>query len=189
MAKIHHNTLKKAAANGLEIIEKDGKFIVVRVGEKSVIARALDPKDALDLAIQSIKPKKSRRSRDEDEEFDEEDIDGEEQDEEAADEETDDEEGEGKSIVKGKYKQKYRPHKMTNGDDLAKAIREHFMTKRDPDTKKPRLDYKAFVAFAKRNDCWVESYATLPNHGMVRMNVVNRLRAKVRKDKEFQIQW
>ena len=35
--------------------------------------------------------------------------------------------------------------------------------------------------FAKANGCWNDKYDKFPNPGLIRMNVVNRLRAKVRK--------
>jgi hypothetical protein len=35
--------------------------------------------------------------------------------------------------------------------------------------------------FAVNNGVWDDKYASLPNPGLVRMNVINRLRAKVRK--------
>lgn len=173
--KIHHNTLKRAKSLGFEIVvDAEDSFSVFANGEHLSTARTA--KDAVDLAVLETS---------DEEEHDEEDLDG-----EPTEEEVDDEgEGESKSIVKAKYKQKYRPTKMTNGDDLAQKIRAAFMTQKDEDTGKPRLDYKAFVKFAKANGVWSEAYATLPNHGMVRMNVANRLRAKIRNDKEFEIQW
>jgi hypothetical protein len=58
------------------------------------------------------------------------------------------------------------------------------MTKIDPDTKKAKFDFARFVKFAKANDCWVPAYGSL-NHGMARMNVANRLRAKIRKKAEI----
>lgn len=187
MARIHHNTLKKAAANGLTIEEINGGaegYQVRKAGENTpVLASAKGPKDALDLAILALagdkpkvkraakpksakKPAKRRASDDEGEEGDEEDA--------------------SRSVIKAKYKTKYRPHKMTCGDGLAKQVREAFMTKKDPDTGKPRLDFEAFVTFAKANDCWVEGYRSLKdrhgnrNNGMIRMNVINRLRARVK---------
>lgn len=59
-----------------------------------------------------------------------------------------------------------------------------------PDDMPERLkgyDPAALKAFAVNNGVWDDKYATLPNPGLVRMNVVNRLRAKVRKG--HQIRW
>lgn len=185
MARIHHNTVKKAASHGLQIIEgNDGEFYVCSALAATIekaLAVAKDPKDALDLAILDLNPpkaKKPRRVADEDE--GDEDM----TDDEVLAEAEEDEEA-SRSIVKDKYKEKYRPHKMTCGDTIAQKVRAAFMTKSDPDTKKPRLDFEAFVRFAKANDCWVEGYRSLKdrhgnrNNGMIRMNVCNRLRAKV----------
>lgn len=94
------------------------------------------------------------------------------------DEEGDEAEDDGKSIIKKKYRTAYRPHRMTCGDALSQQIRAEFMTVKDLDTNKKRLDWKRFTAFAKRNDCWSDGYAKL-NAGMRRMNVVNRLRARI----------
>jgi hypothetical protein len=186
MATIHHNTLKRAAKFGLilttvELADSSTAFEVIHDGV--VLSTASDPKDALDLAILAIAEgkapapkKKSKKAtkmpakakapkpRDEEDVDDEEDI--------------DDEEDAGKSVVKPKYRTKYRPHKMTCGDALSQQIRREFMTKKDPDSGKPRLDWVRFTAFAKANDCWDAKYAHL-NPGMKRMNVVNRLRAKI----------
>lgn len=42
-------------------------------------------------------------------------------------------------------------------------------------------------AFAVNNGVWDDKYAALPNPGLVRMNVINRLRAKVKKGR--QVKW
>lgn len=96
-------------------------------------------------------------------------------------------ESEGRSIIKSKYRQIYRPHHNTNGDDLAQQLREYLVTE-DQDGEE-RIDVELLVRFAKANDCWVESYSSLPNTGMMRLNIGNRLRAKVRKDPEYAIKW
>lgn len=43
------------------------------------------------------------------------------------------------------------------------------------------MDVTKLKSFATANGVWDDKYASLPNPGLVRMNVVNRLRAKVRK--------
>ncbi len=176
--KIHHATAKKAKANGLVIAGpwENGDFQVSSLAGGNVLATAKDPKDALDLALLEIKPvklrpskaksaakpkrRKARKQADDD--------DGEEGDE-----------PEVKSVVKPKYKTKYRPHKMTCGDALAQQVRAEFMSKDDPDTGKKRLDWPRFKAFARNNGCWSDSYAGI-NHGLARMSVVNRLRKLIR---------
>lgn len=49
------------------------------------------------------------------------------------------------------------------------------------------MDAAKLKAFAVANGCWDDKYETLPNVGLRRMNVVNRLRAKVRKG--YQVVW
>jgi len=194
MATIHHNTVKKAKANGLEIRVEGTGFVVLKDGGIVPNSNALNAKDALDLALLELAPakktrapkdgakskkrkstkRKAKKSGDED-----------------GEDEGDDEEKATASIVKAKYREKYRPHKMTNGDNIAKKCHELFMTKKDEDTKKPRLDFDAFVKFAKANGVWVEAYRTLKNrhgernNGLIRMNIVNRIRAKARRKEEI----
>jgi hypothetical protein len=192
MAAIHHNTIKKATKLGLTFAPQgigDGNFSVLKDGK--VLTTAVDPKDALDLAIlalqqldgarnKSPKPKAKRKApakKKTKPARDDEDI----------GDDGDPEEGNDTSVVKRKYRMKYKPHKMTCGDDITREVREHYMTKVDPDTKKKRYNWDKFIEFAKRNDCWDHAYLKL-NKGMRRMNIVNRLRAKVVRDK-YEIVW
>lgn len=185
--KVHHNTLKRAKTFGIELIVEENEIVAIKDGVR--LAVGMDGKKVLEEAIAKLggdkpklRPRKAvakrkvakRRARDEDEdgEGDEEDEEGEEG------------EGEGKSVIKRKYKMKYKPHRMTCGDALAKQLRTEFMTIKDPDTKKMKIDWKRFTEFAKRNGCWSDSYKTL-NKGMRRMNIVNRLRAKVNEGHEI----
>lgn len=176
--RIHHNTLKKALKFGIRLVAGD-KAVTAFEGDVA-LATASDPKDALDLAIEALK--------DEDGADEAVEI-------EAADDELDpsddelqpaDEDG-GASVVKSKYQERYRPNKGHCGDDLAVKLRDTFLTKENPDTGRRCLDFNAFVAFAKANEVWVESYRQLKdrhgnrNDGLIRMNVANRLRAKLRK--------
>lgn len=87
------------------------------------------------------------------------------------------EESEGRSVVKKSYKRRYRPFKSTCGDELAQLVRAHLEVKTE-DGK--RIDPDKLRTFAVANDCWRSEYLNL-NVGMRRMNVVNRLRAKVAK--------
>jgi len=103
----------------------------------------------------------------------------------------------GRSIVKSKYKQLYKPHKDKSGDDLSFQINKHVSREDDAGDMKINLD--ALRKFAKANGCWQEGYTNLKsrtggwNAGMARMNVANRLRAKIRQAKkaeeEFEIKW
>lgn len=96
-------------------------------------------------------------------------------------------ESEGRSIVKAKYRAIYRPNRNTNGDDLAQQLRVYL--EYEGEDGNMHIDADKLARFAKANDCWVESYASLANVGQQRMNVGNRLRAKVRKDPEYAIKW
>lgn len=106
--------------------------------------------------------------------------------EDDTDGEDDEGEGEGRSVVKRKYKGRYRPFKMTNGDAIAQQVSDHVSYK-DEDGKR-RIDTDKLRAFAIANGCWVDTYSHL-NAGMQRMNVANRLRARVRKEEDFEIVW
>lgn len=83
-----------------------------------------------------------------------------------------------RSIVKRHYRRLYAPNDRSCGDTMARDLRDHLF----PDGE--TLDFARLVRFAKANDCWVDSYARL-NPGQVRMNVGNRLRAKVKKGHEI----
>lgn len=119
------------------------------------------------------KPAKAAKRRAEDDEDGEEEEDG----EDAAEDEEEEEESEGKSVVKRKYKSKYRPFKMTCGDTLAREIKDFIMEKNEDGDF--RQNVKKLRAFAVVNGVWDARYATL-NPGMQRMNIGNRLRNLVR---------
>lgn len=103
-----------------------------------------------------------------------------------------------KSIVKAKYKAKYKPTKDKCGDSLSFEINE-FVTVEDEETGEKKVSKKLLRAFAEANGCWVPSYGSLVsrtggwNAGMARMNVANRLRAKIRQaakaETKFEIVW
>lgn len=90
-----------------------------------------------------------------------------------------------KSIVKAKYKAKYKPTKDKCGDELSFRIHDHVSREDDAGELKVVLDL--LRNFAKANECWVTAYASLRsrtgawNAGMARMNVANRLRARLRR--------
>lgn len=119
-----------------------------------------------------------------------------EQEEPEADEDDSDAD-QGKSIVKHKYKERYKPTKDKCGDDLSFQINEFVTIEDDAGDKK--VSKKLLRAFAEANGCWVPSYGSLVsrtggwNAGMARMNVANRLRAKIRQaakaETEFKIVW
>jgi len=43
--------------------------------------------------------------------------------------------------------------------------------------------------FATANGCWQDKYLELPNNGLRRMNVLNRLRAKIKNDPAYVVVW
>lgn len=106
-----------------------------------------------------------------------------------ADEEGDEtEDGDaGKSKIKKRYKTAYKPFKNTNGDDLAAQLAAHLKVKDADDPKgRMKVDLARLKRFAVANGVWDERYEQL-NAGMRRLNVGNRLRAKVRKG--YEISW
>jgi len=105
-----------------------------------------------------------------------------EEDESNDSESSDEDSDEGKSIIKAKYKTRYRPFKMTCGDDISQLVTKHVTVDLGKDGK--HVDRSKLEHFAKLNSCWDAKYASL-NVGMVRMNVANRLRAKVRHGHEI----
>lgn len=177
MARIHHNTVKKAAKFGVTLTEKDGMIEASANGR--VLSRHSDATKALAEAVDQMgvtnavkalkkskgakKAKARKSSSDEDE------------DEEGEEGETDED---GRSVVKRRYKTKYRPFKMTCGDDLARQISSHVMVK--DEIGKLRIDPPKLKRFAQANGVWQRAYNDL-NVGMRRMNIANRLRAAVRK--------
>lgn len=97
----------------------------------------------------------------------------------------DDDAPEGKSVVKRKYKQRYRPFKMTCGDELSKLITAHVTVETE---EGKRIDRAKLVKFAKANHAWDDRYK-LMNIGMVRMNVGNKLRGILRKNPDTVVIW
>lgn len=190
--KIHHNTAKRARTLGITLAVVDGDVVASKDGV--TLATGLQGNLVLDAAVAKLNgaAPSAKRAKlveafksgvanprkpivEDDEKGDDEDQD----DEQADDEDSDADQG--KSIVKRKYKTLYQPTKMTCGDDLAYQISDHVSETVEVDGKEiTRLSMKLLKRFAKANDCWVESYASL-NIGQARMNVGNRLRAKVKK--------
>jgi len=213
--KIHHNTVKKANKFHITLTVEDNEVVATdKTGRR--LASGLQGNKVLEEAITKLtghpakkpigklnfKPvaKKSRRTPsmvDADEAGDEPSDEDLEVDAAIAEEEASDAD-QSRSVVKGKYKTAYKPHKDMCGDDLSKLIHAH-VTRKDEETGEVRVNLKALRSFATANGCWVPAYASLVsrtggwNAGMARMNVANRLRAKIRQAKkageEFEIQW
>lgn len=171
MTAIHHATAKRAEKLGitLELAEDDS---VIAVLNGKVLATGDSAKDVLKDAEAKLANGGDAEDAD---------------DEAPEGAEEDGDEGEGDepqfkgSIVKPKYRKQYAPKNDTCGDDIALTLADYLAGEDDGGDK--CLDLPKLVRFAKANDCWVDKYAKL-NPGQVRMNVGNRLRAKVRKGYE-----
>lgn len=181
--KLHHNTIKKAASHKIVLTVVEGEVVAsTRDGVK--LASGLMGNKVLDEAITKLgapivearavakaakkkAPKKAKRVVESDE--------GSEDEQEEGDE---DDAPEGKGMIKAKYKKVYKPFKMTNGDDLNLLLAEHLKYK--DENGKLRINQVKLVKFAKANDCWVDGYKHL-NVGQQRLNVGNRLRARIKK--------
>lgn len=51
------------------------------------------------------------------------------------------------------------------------------------------IDLVKLKKFAKANGVWQDKYDDLPNNGLRRMNVLNRLRGKINKDAGYKVVW
>lgn len=190
--RIHHTQHKQAAKFGVTLVA-NGTGVTATHAESGTSIKANTAAEALAQVLQSVgvsvkglvarlkaapkspakskkvrKARKPRRSSDEDEDGEDEDEDGE----------------QSRSVVKRKYKTKYKPFKAKCGDELSLQITKH-LTVKDEDGK-PCIDQDKLVRFAKANECWDPAYRNV-NGGMRRMNVANRLRAKVRKG--YKVVW
>lgn len=87
------------------------------------------------------------------------------------------------SVVKKAYRDVYKAHGGSNGDDLATKMKEHVS---DVIDGVATLNTEKLRTFAEANQVWDAKYASL-NPGQQRMNVGNRLRAMVRKG--YEIVW
>lgn len=191
MAAIHHMTLKLAANKGLKLVVTD-KGVETRTDDSDIlVCIEATGKESLARAIEEIE---AFMNDNEMEDFDEaREAWAEEQEEREPEEDADDAEGDedgegGKSVVKRKYKQAYRPFKMTCGDDLSQLITAHVSRKVQVDGKTTtRVDAQVLRRFANANGVWQDKYSYL-NTGMQRMNVANRLR-KLAKNPDFKIKW
>lgn len=154
MPAIHHATAKRAAALGLSLIVVDD-FIAARSGEH-VVCTGLVAKDVLVDAEKAIANGWTPPV-----------------------EPAQDDPRWRTSIVKPKYRRVYAPKGECCGDTIAAELKA-YLTYVDEETGEESLDLRLLRRFADANDCWVDTYAKL-NPGQQRMNIGNRLRAKVRK--------
>ncbi len=74
----------------------------------------------------------------------------------------------------------------------ASPIIQTLKPRKEPDALARRVsefDDAELKVFALKNGCWDDAYATLPNNGLRRMGVMNKLRAKLRREPEYEITW
>ena len=134
-----------------------------------------------------------KKTQDEDVEFDKCLTDLEDLDLDDSDEPQEDEEKPTRSVVKPKYRKLYKqkPIKNTCSDDLVVQLREYLETEILDDQGefvRYGIDTEKLRRFAIYNGLWDEKYSRL-NPGMQRMNVGNRLRAKLRKNPDWRPVW
>lgn len=191
-SRIHHATAKKARKFGVELVavwnefeaRKNGQTLACHASASVALEKAiakLGAKDAAAIKRIATRGMGKRKAKERDtirtrgaKDYNEDELLGE--------GELDEPEGEGRSIIKVKYKQAYKARvlKISCSDDLAVQLAKHLKIK-DEDGKL-RIDGAKLKSFARANGCWDPKYADL-NVGMQRMNVINRLRAKIRRDK------
>lgn len=78
------------------------------------------------------------------------------------------------SIIKSKYKDRYKPNGGTCGDLIADELTQYTVVLING---KARVDLKRLEEVARANECWRDSYEAL-NVGQRRMTIGNRLRAR-----------
>lgn len=198
--KIHHATKAKAVKfritltvedNEVVATSKDGVRLAAGLQGNKVLEDAItkltgkpakgtpEGKTAAKVAPKPVKAKKRKAKVSM--------VDADEAGEEPSDEGLDDDSDadQGKSIVKAKYKAKYKPTKDKSGDELSFRVHDH--VSREDDAGELKINLDALRTFAKANECWVPSYASLKsrtgawNGGMAVMNCNNRLRARLRR--------
>lgn len=194
--RIHHATAAKARKVGVRLVIDDGDVVALK-GDRE-LARGLQGNLVLDRAIGKLEAagdigvlvqreakRRRRATRDPvDEDFEGGDENGNDANDEVDAAEGEDEESdEPKSVIKKKYKDRYKPHRNTCGDDLRKQIFQHISVLGEGNKKGKRvIDKTKLRRFFNANGCWDPAYANL-NVGMQSMNCSNRLRAKIRRDK------
>jgi hypothetical protein len=183
---IHHTLIKKAAKFNIQLKVEENEVVAYLDGNKYLVA-GLPAKAVLEQALAKLEnghaktQPSTRRGIEQDDASEE--NEGDEHFDNAEEADTEAEEAvESHSIIKSRYKIRYRPFKMTCGDDLSSQISKH-VTFKDPETDEFRIDRDRLRQFADANEVWTASYEWL-NSGQMRMNIGNRLRARVRKGHE-----
>lgn len=78
------------------------------------------------------------------------------------------------SIIKSKYKERYKKHGMSCGDDVADELKAYVTVTANG---RQQMDMAKLKKVAEINGVWKPSYGSL-NNGQARMTVGNRLRAR-----------
>jgi hypothetical protein len=160
---IHHATVKRANRQGLNIIEENDGFVLVRIedGWKS---------QAYDSTAEAL------------EEFERGETEFTDPNEDA-----DDEPNLSGSVVKPGYHAAYssNPEGPGCGDTLDVEMRRAVMRIAEG-SREPRVDLAELRHIGIHNDLWRGEWERL-NPGMQRMNLANRLRAYLRQDAERQV--
>lgn len=87
------------------------------------------------------------------------------------------------SIIKDKYKSKYRQHGGSCGDNLSAKLKEFLTVKEDGQQS---VDLSKLRALAVDNGVWKDQYLSL-SPGQQRMTIGNRLRAKLQKGEKVRV--
>lgn len=87
------------------------------------------------------------------------------------------------SIIKSKYKERYKKHGYSCGDDVADELKAYITVMKD---SRPVVDLKRLQEVAETNSVWKPTYANL-NNGQMRMTIGNRLRAKFKDGADLDI--
>lgn len=88
-----------------------------------------------------------------------------------------------RSVVPPKFRKRYAPNNDSNGDSFSQELRDYLEVEilgQDGELRGHGIDTAKLRRLAEANGCWKPEYEHL-NAGMQRMNVGNRLRAKVRR--------
>src|SRR5882672_7948708 len=167
--KVHHNTAKKARTHGITLNVLENEIVASKNG--TTLASGPQGNLVLDQAIARLngsltgqpgsRAKLAAAFKGNKQVLVTKQVPDEEtEDDGAGDEEIEDDHPEGASIIKRKYKEAYRPHQMTCGDDLARDISAHVSETVEIDGKEViRVSLAKLRKFAKANECWVEGYA------------------------------
>jgi len=183
MKKPHHTIVKAAQKLGLTITMDEDEYIIMNKNVQ--IAAAATAKMALAEAIAKLESRKKPAKvevveavkTEAPQEYNDDDDDDDDDDDEG-----DGADSENRSVIKKKYVERYRPNNYTNGDDFAEHLASYITDHVGEGYYK--VNVARLKTFAKENGVWDPRYDEL-NVGMMRMNIGNRCRAKIRRGEEI----